>query len=82
MTRLARVAIAAYMMVLTLGLMAGQWFLQGPVLFGVRGHGAHAGDVVVVAATAIAAVALLKPSRHPAGCDGAAGATEASSTRR
>lgn len=79
MTRFARIAIAAYMVVLTLGLMAGQWALQGPVLFGGQSHGVHAGDVVVVAATAIASVALFKPSRHPRGYDDAA---EAGSTRR
>ncbi len=62
MTILARIAVVAYMLALTLGLLAGQWPLQGPQLFGARGHGVHVGDVVVLAATAVASTAVLKPA--------------------
>lgn len=49
------------MVVLTLALLAGQWYMQGPLLFGEGGHGVHAGDVVVLAATIVASIAVGKP---------------------
>ena len=61
MTRIVRLAVAAYLVVLTLGLLAGHWYFEGPALIGVESHGVHVGDVVLVMATAIASVAVLKP---------------------
>lgn len=61
MTTLTRLAVVAYMLVLTVGLLAGQWPMQGPRLVGSNGHGVHAGDVVVLLATASASIAVLKP---------------------
>lgn len=70
MTTFTRIAVAAYLIVLTVGLMAGQWFLQGPVLLGAGGHGLHAGDVVVSVATMVAAIALVNPTlQRPAATD-------------
>jgi hypothetical protein len=63
MRRFVRLAVIAYMVFLTLGLLAGQWYLEGPRLLGAGGHGVHAGDVVVVLATTVAAVALLLTAR-------------------
>lgn len=59
MTTPVRITIAAYVAVLTLGLLAGHWPLEGLPLFGVGGHGLHVGDVVVLAASAIACATLL-----------------------
>lgn len=62
MTRFVRLAVAGYMVVLTLGLLAGHWYFEGPALFGAESHGVHLGDLVIVVATAIASIAVLKPS--------------------
>lgn len=64
MTILTRLGVVAYMLALTLGLLAGQWPLQGPQLLGARSHGVHLGDLVVLAATAVACFAVLRPERH------------------
>lgn len=61
MTILARVALVGYMLVLTIGLLAGQWPLEGPRLFGSNGHGVHAGDLMILAATTAGSIVVLKP---------------------
>ena len=59
MTIPVRIALAAYLLALTIGLLAGQWPLQGPLLVGAGRHGVHAGDVVVLAASTIASILVL-----------------------
>ena len=44
---------------MTIGLLAGQWPLQGPLLVGAGRHGVHAGDVVVLAASTFASILVL-----------------------
>lgn len=63
MTPFARIAIAAYLVVLTMGLLAGQWYLQGPLLFGGSRHGVHVGDLVVLVATTVAAGSVMRLRR-------------------
>lgn len=63
MTPFARSAIAAYLVVLTLGLLAGQWYLQGPLLFGGSRHGLHVGDVVVLVGTTVAVGTVMRRRR-------------------
>ena len=64
MSPATRVAIAAWLIILTLGVVAGQWPLQGPqVLALTERHGVHLGDVVAFVVTAVACVALLRPRR-------------------
>ena len=59
-----RLAAAGYLLVLTLGLLAGSWPLQGPLLFQViRGHGLHIGDLLVLVLSASLAIALLTERR-------------------
>lgn len=60
-TTVARIVTAAYMLSTAIALLIAQWPMRGPRLLGPGGHAAHAGDVLVLAATAIAAVAVLKP---------------------
>lgn len=64
MTRIVRLAVAMYMVVLTLGLLAGHWYFEGPALIGADSHGVHLGDLVIVVATAIACVALVRRPRE------------------
>ena len=63
MSILVRLALAGYMVFLTLGVIAGQWVLQGPLLVGGDSHGVHIGDVVVTVATATVVMVLLRPLR-------------------
>ena len=63
MTARGRFAIAAYLLVLTVGLLAGHWPLQGPLLFGTGGHGVHAGDLVVLGASAVVCFGLYRTPR-------------------
>ena len=59
-----RVAIATYLLVLTLALLVGSWPLQGPVLIGFADdHGLHVGDLAVLLASSVAAVSLLAMKR-------------------
>lgn len=56
-----RLSIVAYIGVLTLGMLAGSWPLQGPLLLTLGGsHGVHLGDVAVLLLSSAAAVALLR----------------------
>ena len=64
MTIAVRLVIAGYIMALTLGLLAGQWPLQGPlVLIVTDSHGLHAGDVVTLTASLAASIAVLVARR-------------------
>jgi hypothetical protein len=63
MSTFVRLALAGYLVFLTLGVIAGQWVLQGPVLLGGGTHGVHVGDLIVTVATAGAVMVLLRPRR-------------------
>jgi hypothetical protein len=63
MSTVVRLALAAYVVFLTLGVIAGQWALQGPVILSEGRHGIHVGDLVVTVATATAVVVLLRTRR-------------------
>jgi hypothetical protein len=65
MSKVLRAAVAAYLVFLTVGVIAGQWVLQGPVLIGATAnHGVHVGDLIVTVLTAIAMYALLRGPRR------------------
>jgi hypothetical protein len=60
MTPARRYLLVAYVAGLTLALIAGEWFLEGPRLLRLRdGHGIHAGDLVVVVASTVVGLTLL-----------------------
>ena len=59
-TTVVRAVAVAYMLSMALVLLVAQWPMRGPQLVGPGGHGAHVGDLLVLAATATAAVAVLK----------------------
>lgn len=59
-TTVARVVAVAYMLTIALVLLVAQWPMRGPQLLGPGGHGPHVGDLLVLAATATAAVAVLR----------------------
>jgi hypothetical protein len=56
-----RAVTVAYLSSMAVLLLVAQWPMRGPRLLGPAGYAAHAGDLLVLAATAIAAVAVLKP---------------------
>lgn len=61
MSTVARISIVAYLVALTLGMLAGRWPLQGPLLLTLGGsHGVHMGDVVVLLLSSAAVAALLR----------------------
>lgn len=59
-TTVVRAVILAYMLTMTIALLVAQWPMPGPRLSAPGGYAAHAGDLLVLATTAIAAVAVLK----------------------
>lgn len=63
MTTPARLSVVVYMLCLTVGLLAGDWPLEGPPLFATGTHGVHVGDLVVLAATAVASLIVLRGRR-------------------
>jgi|GEM_PF-3677354 len=55
-----RFAVAGYIVMLTLALLAGRWPLQGPVILSIiRGHGVHVGDALVLLVSASVSIAVL-----------------------
>jgi hypothetical protein len=60
-TTTARAGMVACVVSMAVVLLVAQWPMRGPRLLGPGGHAAHAGDLLVMAATAITAVAVLRP---------------------
>ena len=56
----SRALMVASIVTLAVVLLVAQWPMRGPRLLGPGGYMAHAGDVLLMAATAIAAVAVLR----------------------
>jgi hypothetical protein len=56
----SRVLMVACMVTFAAALLFAQWPMRGPRLLGPGGLAAHAGDVLVIAATAVVAVVVLR----------------------
>lgn len=61
MSLLLKIAVVIYIVGLSLALVVGSWPLEGPIVAaGPYNHGIHAGDLGVLAATAIACAVVLR----------------------